>query len=296
MTNCLFKFNIASKKEKIFYASLIINGVIFLIVYYFLSFKNTSSFYNQYNTGGWKFIVQIFTENKILLFCFCMCAIRMFYVIIKKERSTLYYDSILFAGTSYVFAYILLRLNFAYYFTPAIILFLPSLVYWAKYLYQKRKNYSLLFFSVIIICYIYINYHGIIIDNVIHNFRDRRECIKYFTCLLINYHQGKKFIWYESDNTINDDQIYIVIRRWRKIVKNIFLNYVNKTAGHDFFVLQKEVGAVEFHKDILFFYPSDNDQNQPMPERLVRKLGENHFELHKDAYGIFVYKKKSAAF
>jgi hypothetical protein len=58
MTNCLFKFNTASKKEKNFYASLVINGVIFLVTYYFLSFKDASVLYNQgrVDVAGGKFI------------------------------------------------------------------------------------------------------------------------------------------------------------------------------------------------------------------------------------------------
>jgi hypothetical protein len=213
----------------------------------------------------------------------------MFYVVIKRERCALYYDSTLFAGFGYTLAYILLGLSAHYYYMPAIIMFLPSFVYWAKYLYQKRKKYSLLYFYIIILIY---TYNGMIVQNVIHNLYERKECMKYFTCLLSNYHQGNKFIWYESDNTVNANTFYIAVRNWRKVTENTFLNYVNETEDHDFFALRKELHAVEFHKDILFFYPVDNDQNQPMPENLAAKLAENHFELYKDAYGVLVYKRR----
>ena len=293
MTNCLFKLNIASKKEKIFYAVLILNGIFFLIAYYFLSFKDAQAYYHLRYTSfvRWKFITSVFAGNPALLLGFFICFIRVFYVIVKRERCALYYDSLLFAGAGYVLAYIWLGMRGLYYFTPAIILFLPSFVYWAKYLYQKRKKYSLLYLYVIIIIY---TYNGMMAHNITDILHERKESAEYFTRLLADYHQGKEFIWYERENILQGTTFYgaAAVRQWRKSVANAFLNYADKTEGHDFFVVRKEADAVEFHKDILFFYPLEEDQPQPMPERLVGKLAENRFELYKNAYGVLVYTRR----
>lgn len=46
-----------------------------------------------------------------------------------------------------------------------------------------------------------------------------------------------------------------------------------------------------FDKNALFFYPIDNDQGQPMPEIIIKKLIDNDFTLYSDLYGILIYEK-----
>ena len=78
---------------------------------------------------------------------------------------------------------------------------------------------------------------------------------------------------------------------WRKNIENAFLNYLNKTEEHEFFVLKKNIDDIDMTQNILFFYPTDNDQYQPMPNELITVLKDNGFELYKDSYGILIYKK-----
>jgi hypothetical protein len=141
VSNLLFGYKKQSKREKIFYMALVVNAVLFVVMYYLISFRNTAKFYSEGRTtiNGLRFIGSILSETPMLTVMMIFGLFRFGAVIIKKERYHLYYDNLLFAGISYAFAYILLHLNGSYYFLPSIILFLPSLVYWIKYLYNAKK-------------------------------------------------------------------------------------------------------------------------------------------------------------
>ncbi len=49
---------------------------------------------------------------------------------------------------------------------------------------------------------------------------------------------------------------------------------------------------ITMYQNMLFFYPIDNDQNQPMQDKLVKILQDNNFVLYKDTYGILIYKQR----
>jgi len=119
----------------------------------------------------------------------------------------------------------------------------------------------------------------------------RQEFMPYMVDLFSYHNDGKKFIWYESDNRTTDDTFYIQVRDWRKYVENAFLNYINKSEGIDFFVVEKNMDNIIMYQNILFFYAIDNDQNQPMQDKLVKILQYNNFVLYKDAYGVLIYRQ-----
>jgi hypothetical protein len=290
ISNLLFGYKKQSKREKIFYAALVVNAVVFIVLYYLISFRNAVGFYNEGRVDlyGLRFIGSILSKTPLLIVMIIFGFFRFGVVIIKRDREHLYYDSLLFAGIAYTFAYMLLHLNAGYYFLPSIILFLPSLVYWIKYLYQTRKHYALPAFGFIMIIYL-LNIEAAL--GIAKTWKDRKEFIPYISSLLSNYNRGKKFIWYESDNTITGNTFYRAVRGWRKYIENAFLNYKNKSEGKEFFILSKNKDEIGSYKNALFFYPLDNDQNQPMPDALIKTLADNNFRFLTDSYGILIYKQ-----
>jgi hypothetical protein len=288
-SNLLFRYKNQSKREKIFYAALVANGILFIVMYYLISFKNTAGFYNEGRVyiRGLQFIASILGKTPLLIAMIFFGLYRFCAVVMKKDRDHLYYDSLLFAGIAYTFAYMILHLNGDYYFLPSIILFLPSLVYWTKYLYQTKKHYALSIFGfIMIICFFNV---GRLYQNVLNTWQDRKEFIPYISSLLSEYNEGKKFIWYESDNTVTTNTFYKSARAWRKYTENAFLNYMNKSEDKEFFTLSMNIDDVDSHNKVLFFYPVDNDQNQPMPDKLMRALKDNNFEFFTDSYGVLIY-------
>jgi hypothetical protein len=290
--NYLFRKNKKSKLEKLFYTALAANGILFIILYYFLSFKNTAGFYNEGRVliRGFGFFLSIFKGSPVLIIMFGFGLIRLYSVIVRKERDYLFYDSLLFAGIAYALAYFVLHLNEGYYFLPSLILFLPSLAHWTEYLFEKKRAFAAALF--IILLPLYLNNSGQTAEWIWDIWRERQKFIPYVTNLLSDHNNGMEFIWYESDDRIDDTFFTIArIRNDKKFIENKFLNYVNKSEGIDFFFTEKSADHVTLNQNILFFYPLDNDKNQPMRDELAKILRDNNFRLYKDSYGILIYKR-----
>jgi hypothetical protein len=292
LTNLMLRYKDTSKREKIFYFTLILNGLIFLILYYLLSYKDTTGFYNEGREaeGRFQLMFSVFINNPVLLIMFLFGFFRLFFVLIRKDRGHLYYDSLLFAGIAYVIAYIILRLGNKHYFLPSIILFLPSLVYWIKYAYRKKYILALCMFFSLMPIYAY-NY-ALTTANIIKIMQERRTFMPYISKLLLEYNNGYEFIWYESDNKITEDSFYMALRSAKKYTLNAFLNYQNKSEEYEFFIIKTPNDQIDMAQNILFFYPTNNDQSQPMQDELVNMLRDNNFELYEDSFGVLIYRNR----
>jgi hypothetical protein len=158
-----------------------------------------------------------------------------------------------------------------------------------KYLFEKKRVFAAAL--SIILLPLYLNNYGQTAERIKGIQWQRQEFMPYIENLLSEYNDGKEFVWYESDNRITDNTFYTDVRSWRKHVENTFLNYLNKSERIDFFVTEKNMDRITLSQNILFFYPVDNDQNQPMRDELVKILRDNNFALYKDLYGVLIYKQ-----
>jgi len=157
LTNLLFNSK-SSLKEKIFYCFLIINGVIYLLLYYFLSYTKAAEFYGS--SSYWKtktilnYLVFIFLNHRMLIMLFTLCIVRLYFVIFKRSVKHIYFDSLLFGCTAYAFAIMILRFGGWHYFSFPIISSIPVFAYWGKYLSSLRnKFYFLIYmFPIALIC------------------------------------------------------------------------------------------------------------------------------------------------
>jgi cell division protein FtsL len=292
LTNLVFRYKDISKREKIFYFTLIVNGILFLGLYYFLVYKNVTAFYNEgrVTLDRFQIFLSVLKENPILIIMFLFGFIRLFFVLFKKDRMHLYYDCLLFSGMSYLLTYIILNLMASYYFMPSIILFLPSLVYWIKYAFSKIFILGLcLFIGLFSICLYNFGNATKYVKNAWH---ERQVFMPYITNLLSEYNNYDKFIWYESDNKLTENTYYAAYRKWQKHILNAFLKKKKKTKKKEFFITIKPHDYFDISQNILFFYSACNDQWQPMQDVLVSTLQENNFILYEDYRGIFVYKRK----
>jgi hypothetical protein len=291
LTNHVFRYKAESKREKILYWLLVLNAAVFLVLYYVLARQHTVS---AYNTGrvaekGFDFVRSVFAGNPVPGIMFLSGFIRLFFVVVRNDKEHLYYDSLLFAGMGYTAAYMLLHLNGGYYFLPSVVLSLPSLVYWIRYFFQKRPGLALLLCGGLMALYAF----NLRTETgaVQGYWRNRRDFMPYIEELYAEYRAGKRFVWYESDNTLTDNTFYKAVRAWRKHVENAFLNYRNKSLGNKFFTTARR-DTLELDSGTLFFYPVDNDQGQPVPEELAAALNEWNFELYRDWYGVLIYRRR----
>jgi endoglucanase len=291
LTNLIFRYKDASKRERFFYFSLIANGVLFIVLYYFLSFLNSVVFYNSIlsgeTVGRFQLFLSILKETPVIVIMFTFGFVRLFFVLFRKDREHLYYDSLLFAGMAYVLAFIILRLEFSYYFMPSILLFLPSVVYWLKYVYDKKFTLALCLFFCLMPFFIY-NY-GHTVGNVKYAWQHRQVFMPYISELLSEYNNGYKFIIYQSDSEITENSFVAVRYDYSKYVLNAFLNYQNKSEGKDFFMIMNPQDHIDMEQDILFFYIPDNDQ--PMQDEFVNLLQNHNYVFYKDYGGAFIFKR-----
>jgi len=289
-TNHLFRYKKESKRERIFYTGLIVNAVLFLVLYYFFSYRNTKVFYNSIvyeKIGETVDRVHFLITNPILIIIFLFGLIRLYYITIKKDRKHLYYDSLLFAGIAYTFAYIALKMTTNdYYFMPSIILFLPSLVYWTKYMYEKKRKYALCLFFMLVPIYVYNSGWAAITTKAI--WKERQEFTPYITNLLSEYNSDKEFVWYREMELDSD---------WEKNIYYFFLNYFNKSAKTEFFTVEnRALDSIDLKQNTLLFIPLTNNSLPPREFRktldeFIETLQENNFELYNDRYNTLIYKQ-----
>jgi hypothetical protein len=124
-------FSTKNSKRRVLYLSLLFASVIlFLFLYYLFVFQTTSSFYNVGRTAGLSrkdLLLNILRSHPYFLLVGLTSFIRGFQFIINRKASI--YDGLLLAGSAYIVSFAILRLQSAYYFTPAYILTLPVVFY-----------------------------------------------------------------------------------------------------------------------------------------------------------------------
>ncbi len=135
ITNLLFLKN-QNKKWKYFNLSLILNGTIFLILYYFLVYRHTITFYNSLYQQYKILSIEWFLNNILIISFFFISSIKGF-SILKKRKSELF-DSFLFAGLFYSLSYVILGLNNFYYHFVSYTFFI---IWIYNYLLKENNRY-----------------------------------------------------------------------------------------------------------------------------------------------------------
>jgi len=288
LVNLIFRHHSQTEREKGFHFLIIVNGLVFLVLYYIISYRNSAAFYNDGRvvTTLMRMLVLVVSKSPIVLIILLLGIIRAYYIIIKKDREHVYYDSLLFSGLGYMFAYIILRLELGYYYLPGIILALPAIVYWSNFLYKKNCVLSLaLLFPICFIMSFNMVYDIRLVKDTL---RTRREFMPYISALYREHQEGKKFIWYEPDDMIAKNSMTKVIGAWRKSVLNSFLNGQNQSDGVDFFTVET-LPPDNLIENNIYFCLVDNNQRDPVSGDLNNRLLERGFTMFKYDYDIAVY-------
>jgi hypothetical protein len=186
LTNFLFNRNFLKLEDKLFNISLILNAVVFILLYYFLSVANTNVFYE--NVGYNKFFTISlaerffpFIQSPILILMVIFVFVRAYIILFRKDNHHIFYDGILFACFGYLLAFEVLGLFSALYFTTVIVLFSPIMVYWVLILWDNKKYMSIFLICIFII---FSSYCGV--QLVKYNF------LRYYTSGSINVYNTIK--------------------------------------------------------------------------------------------------------
>jgi hypothetical protein len=133
-----------TKKLALFNVALIVNGFIFLIVYYLTTVKYTASFYGSDSSLGASEYAAFFAKTWLIVILFVFSAVRGWFIIVRKDEARLFYDATLFGACAFACAYLILGFvnlpRAYYYYSPIAFMFAPSLIYWCKYLYFNKRR------------------------------------------------------------------------------------------------------------------------------------------------------------
>jgi hypothetical protein len=288
LTNLIYGHKQQLKRGRVFHIALLVNALVFIVLYYLVSYSKAEGLYNEgrVEQNIIKSFVIILIQNKFFLFMIPLCIIRLFFVLVRKDLTRLYYDSLLFAGAGYIGAYIILRLNASYYFFPAVILSLPGFVYWSKYLcLNNNKIYLALFLApLLMIGTLNLGDETLLARDII---LQRKNTMPFINNLITNYENGKKLLWHEQDDPDAKNTFYITARNWQKHVINAFMSYVTKT-DRDYLAVEKDIGHLD--KNDILLYPRANRYYQPVPEDVLMILRDRGFKLDVNFFDVYVYK------
>lgn len=151
----IFSRKTQDKKIKNLNYFLILSSITYLLVYYFYIYKHAAAFFlfkkenliygsalvylkNIFNYG-------FFSDPILVLLLFPLMFLRIYEIFIKHKEPKPLYDSMLFASSTYVFIYFVLKLYNPYYLLPAYAFAIPALIYFLHKKNSKSQSGKLLF-------------------------------------------------------------------------------------------------------------------------------------------------------
>lgn len=243
LTNLLFGYKKITQKSRKFHYALLANSLIYLSIYVYRWFFRDTRKHRLYNNGKWLFspdfdlISTINTQlnfEPFLYLLWSICTIRLFFVLIKKDREHLLLDGLLFAGIGYSISLICISMTSSYYIFPSIILALPSLAHWTSYFWKnKRKSMAIFIIAASLL---------LVKNTVVESYwtttsilNCRKTQMPIVRAIAKAYQNGKEVIWLTS-YSVNSYEGYISgihasydkNVEWEFEIYTYFLNYCLK--------------------------------------------------------------------
>ena len=211
----VFSVKQMSKQAKIYYASLIVSGLLFLLLYAILVLPKVENFYAHHSEfsllqNAWR----MFVAQKIMWLVVVFLIIRLFHLI-KKETSFCFYDNLLLASSAYCVGAAILGLNYTLYYTPGVLIAIPAVL--AFCIQYFRKEWTLALFIALALFY------GRKIPKDIKSSQNER---------VSTYTNVQAFI-----EQINDKQVFFfeptveTMENWEWEIRHIRRFYLEKVTG-----------------------------------------------------------------
>ena len=254
---------------------LILNAIIFLFIFTCRLSKLTADLYGNVDHFNWNrlFLVQdVVSSDPILCIAMIFALIRAYFIFYKRDYAHLFIDGLLFSSVGYVFTFIFLGLSSHHYFFPAIVLALPSLMYWTMFLINYNRKWG----PILICSFVFgsVCSAQVSIEAVNHNLYHRRNDMQIIQYIVDKYKQGYK-IGFKADNP-NDC--------WFLRVYKVFVNYVLNIKDRKFCIFEMINDDRDIDKyDIILCV---DDQNQ-----YIDYLRSNNFKFVSDTCNVSVYEK-----
>lgn len=147
----LFSYKKLEKVEKIYYSFLIASGVLFLLLYVALVLPKVETFYSHYlDVSPFMNAAKMFFAQKIMWVVVVFLVVRLVSFIQKKAQFNIY-DNMLLAACAYCCGAACLGLNYTLYYTPAVLVAIPAILYFSKE--SLPEKWVLMLFVVLALFY-----------------------------------------------------------------------------------------------------------------------------------------------
>ena len=280
----LFKKD-CNRTEKIFSYALIVNGVVFLLLYYVFAWKSHGNIYRaDVFIGIWQLMNTVFRNSALLLFIFPFAAVRLFKCLALKQKSVSVVDPLLAASAIYALEYLVLGYSSNYYYAPAITAgAIPVIFYAVRIAAQKRYAGAAVFVLLCLVPIIEIPSVSAIIHNTII---ERTKVMPGLRMIAGRYLSGGKIYWFQPWN--KDEKIF-----------NLTELYIN-------FILDQEMGqpgeqnnsvltvtetVPELRDNDIFLYMAMNKDQFNADSATLSGLKEHGFEFCQFQTGYMIFTK-----
>lgn len=252
-TNLIFNYKNLSRNNRIFQWAIVVNSIVFLILYYFivLRFLKTA-YYSGSGLTRTDLIQRIILNQRMIAIAVFLVLIRLYAVVIKKDKTHLFYDSLLFSGFSYFVACVILKLEFYYYYSPGVILTSPAILYYLIYYIKPKGTFIVL--SILMILYV-----NKIVPAIKENQNKRLTEYNTIEKIADYANNGYTLLWYEVKSSEKSPDI--VYREWDKTLLNGYINYILKNKPYKFKIINSLANKNDEHS--LLIYSSTNDLIKP---------------------------------
>lgn len=258
--NLIFNYYKFKNTEIFFYLVLILNGIIFLSIYYLVSFRNTNNFYVGVNNPSVTFLNLLkfsFGNLKILWLGLLLAVIALFKNDFKNDNESLFYFTLMSAGLSYASACFILKLHQPYFYFPAIVLVFPGIVYFLLRLIRIEYLFAVMLILVL--------HYGKKFPNAIQNFQDKRsKTFSQMNNIISSIQNSYNCLWY-IDPSKNNTQLL------HKYITEVFIDhYSDELKNYKFCVINAIPDSISTHTII---FCEDNMTNHEILEKLgLRKM------------------------
>ncbi len=263
LMNLVLNWKHLSRNNRIFQWVLVANSFVFLILYYLLVYRGIKSAYTgNHGENDWiKMFLKMIWSQKIVVIAIILSLPRIYVIFFKKDREHLFYDGLLFAGLAYFIACLILKLNYTYYYLPAVILFMPAIVYWLVHYIKPLGTCGIMAFFAL---FYLVKLPAMIKENQ----QERKNTYPTIEHIANYVPAGYQLVWYEAKSpekySWNNE-----LRDWKRFSLQAYIAYVLKDEKFNFVTINS-FSENKNHK-ILILYPMEND--------LINKESANQFTI-----------------
>ena len=276
-SNFIFAYKKLSRKDIVFNSALLLNGAVFLTLYYILSLSTSVSVYRCDDPlPFFRLLFTVFSGEPVLAIIFAAAAIRIFKIITDRDKYARFYDELIFAAAAYSTAYIILNYNSSYYFAPSIIIGLVPLAYWSAYLIRNDKKAAVLLMSAL--CIIPLANIKPVFNSATAITSERSKVMPGIKMMAEIHNAGGKIYWYQP---AGDGQDIFNLT-------NFYINFVNGTKNRLY--LTKIDDVPNLRENDLFLYKIFGNSRYTVNTDIIRRLKAQNFRAFQFQTAFLIFK------